>query len=87
MVKKIGEGVRVVLWGRSMGAVAALKYLSDNSEQGYVLSAVLDSPFQSLKELFMEIGKQKTNLPRLVLEVALNYLKPIVQKKAGFNID
>lgn len=61
-----------------MGAVATLRYLSLNTHQKNIQATVLDSPFQSLKELFLEIGRQKTNLPKIVLEVALKYLKPIV---------
>lgn len=41
---------QIVLWGRSMGAVTALNYLSKNMK--YIKNikvAVLDSPFVSLK--------------------------------------
>ena len=60
---------------------------TDNAHHKNIQATVLDSPFQSLKELFLEIGRQKTNLPKIVLEVALKYLKPIVESKANFDID
>jgi pimeloyl-ACP methyl ester carboxylesterase len=44
---------KFVLWGRSMGAVAALLYLQKISihENHQVMSAVFDSPFHSLEKL------------------------------------
>lgn len=47
--KRINQKIKLVLWGRSMGAVATLRYLLLNTTQKSVLAAVLDSPFQSLK--------------------------------------
>jgi len=41
--------------------------------------AIFDSPFKSLKDLFIQIGKQKTSFPEFILEMAYNYLKPIIQ--------
>lgn len=44
---------KFVLWGRSMGAVAALLYLQKIAIHGnhQVVSAVFDSPFHSLEKL------------------------------------
>ena len=66
---------------------SALRYLSIANNQKLIQVAVLDSPFYCLKDLFIEIGKERTNLPKIVLEVAMKYLKPIVEEKAKFNID
>lgn len=49
--------------------------------------AIFDSPFQSLHKLFIEIGKQRTNLPEIFLSVAYKYIKPIIMEKANFDID
>ena len=65
----------------------ALRYLAKNPKKKNVVISVFDSPFISLKELFLEIGKQKTSFPKLVLEMALKYIKPIIKKKADFNIE
>ena len=93
ITRSLDDEIKIVLWGRSMGAVTgiyqfmqALRYLMGNKKKNIVVS-VLDSPFQSLKELFLEIGKQKTSFPRLVLEMALKYIKPIIKKKANFYIE
>ena len=66
-----------------MGAVTgkflfnlALNFLLKNKYQ--VFMAVFDSPFRSLKELFVQIGRQKTSFPDFILEMAYNYLKPII---------
>jgi pimeloyl-ACP methyl ester carboxylesterase len=55
------------LWGRSMGAVAAVKYLSmmtnpstreSRSHKDYKINGlILDSPFQSLRELTIQLAK------------------------------
>jgi hypothetical protein len=49
--------------------------------------AILDSPFASLRRLFLEIGKQRTNFPEIVLNMVYKYLKPVIISKADFNID
>ena len=64
---------------------SALRYLAMNKEA--IKVAILDSPFASLKRLFLEIGKQRTNFPEIVLNMVFKYLKPIIISKADFNID
>lgn len=63
----------------------ALRFLALNRE--HIRVAVFDSPFQSLRKLFVEIGKERTNLPELLLNVAYKYIKPIILSKADFDID
>lgn len=48
---------------------------------------MFDSPFYSLEQLFLEIGKQKTNIPKFLLSIVYKYLKPVILEKAGFDID
>jgi hypothetical protein len=62
-----------------------LRYLSKNKND--IKVAIFDSPFQSLKQLFLEIGKQKTSLPQIILSVAYKYMKPIILEKANFDVD
>lgn len=67
------------LWAQSqveMHVNVALRYLSVHREP--IRVAIFDSPFQSLKKLFVEIGKQRTNLPEILLNVAYKYIKPII---------
>lgn len=65
---QINQEARFSLWGRSMGAVTgnlcyylALRYLALYREP--IKITVIDSPFESLKKLFLEIGKKHTNFP------------------------
>jgi dipeptidyl aminopeptidase/acylaminoacyl peptidase len=45
---ELPEISQIALWGRSMGAVSALLYLSSNDG---VTAAIFDSPFKSFKSL------------------------------------
>ena len=51
------EQSKFILWGRSMGAVAALLYLSAKSaltsgtERSKIIGGIYDSPFHSLEKL------------------------------------
>lgn len=47
-LRSLNSTITVCLWGRSMGAVAALQYAKKNNDIGL---AVYDSPFCSLREL------------------------------------
>jgi|JI6StandDraft_1071083.scaffolds.fasta_scaffold00210_30 esterase/lipase len=74
-----------------MGAVAgntiidsALRYTKKNDN---VNMAVYDSPFSSLRQLAIEIGKEKTRFPKFLIQLFLDYVKPIIAEKAKFNID
>lgn len=49
--------------------------------------AVYDSPFSSLRELAVEIGKEKTKFPKFLIQLFIDYVKPIIHEKAKFNID
>ena len=70
-----------------MGAVTAIRYLNSNPHNKLIKVGIFDSPFESLRQLFLEIGKVRTKLPSIVLQVAFKYLKPIVKEKADFDID
>lgn len=83
-LRGLNSCMTICLWGRSMGAVAALQYVKKNND---ISLAVYDSPFSSLRELAVEIGKQKTRFPKFFIELFLDYLKPIIAEKARFNID
>lgn len=71
----------IVLWGRSMGAVTALKYASiDQSIKGIIC----DSPFSSLYKLALELGEEKTSVPGLFLPPILKLVEKTIKEKAGF---
>lgn len=64
-IKDANTEARVILWGRSMGAVAALLFMHRQHDDVSVV--VLDSPFCNLKELVLHIGNSQTSLPKFML--------------------
>lgn len=73
----------ISIWGRSMGAVTALLYLNKNVE---VVSAVIDSPFKSLKSLIEDLVKKNSKIPMLILAAALKIISGTIEEKAKFSI-
>lgn len=77
--------VQVGLWGRSMGAVTALRYL--HKERDLTIAGILaDSPFTTLVELVYHLTSDKIFLPKLAINIALHYINKIVESKAKFSI-
>eukprot|EP01054_Gregarina_sp_Poly1_P000118 Gregarina_sp_Poly_1__117@NODE_1026_length_5316_cov_53_860735_g264_i1_p2_GENE_NODE_1026_length_5316_cov_53_860735_g264_i1NODE_1026_length_5316_cov_53_860735_g264_i1_p2_ORF_typecomplete_len270_score36_16Hydrolase_4/PF12146_8/2e22Peptidase_S15/PF02129_18/2_1e17DUF818/PF05677_12/8_3e12DUF1100/PF06500_11/1_2e11Abhydrolase_1/PF00561_20/2_3e11Peptidase_S9/PF00326_21/5_5e11Acyl_transf_2/PF02273_15/8_8e10Abhydrolase_6/PF12697_7/4_1e09DLH/PF01738_18/1_6e07BAAT_C/PF08840_11/2_6e06DUF1057/PF06342_12/5_7e06A len=74
------------LWGRSMGAVAALRYASKDA---LVLGMVCDSPFSNLRELAEELASDfvRIPLPRVLVSAALNMVRNTIKAKCGLDID
>ncbi|XP_057866215.1 uncharacterized protein LOC131073732 [Cryptomeria japonica] len=72
------------LWGRSMGAVTSLLY---GAEDPSIAGMVLDSPFSNLFDLMMElVDVYKIRLPKFTVKVAVQYMRRVIQKRAGFDI-
>jgi hypothetical protein len=63
---------KVCLWGRSMGAVAVLRHISEGKD---VALAVLDSPFSSLRDLIYERAGQLIRLPKFMLSLVVGRLE------------
>jgi alpha-beta hydrolase superfamily lysophospholipase len=82
------------LWGRSMGAAAAIKFMSMHPPKKCarlrceykVDGLVLDSSFQSLTELTIQIAKEKTSIPELLIKAVLMMIESSIEHKAGFKI-
>lgn len=72
---------QIVLWGRSMGAVTALKYASSDHT---IKGIICDSPFSSLQKLAIELGEVKTSLPRIILNPILKIVEQTIKEKADF---
>ena len=89
--KKFGVS-EFTLWGRSMGAVTALYYLTkhylmDHQQSGITVRAiVLDSPFASLKRLMYDIANSKTRLPEFIFAPIVTSIGERVQTKIGMNL-
>ena len=78
-VSKIG------LWGRSMGAVAAIMYANEHPQLIDVM--ILDSGFYSLKMLMKELIESKISLPSFIYDKVLNMVKETIKEKANFDLD
>jgi fermentation-respiration switch protein FrsA (DUF1100 family) len=67
----------IVLWGRSMGAVASVLYLANGSNEATknVAAVVLDSPFSSLKRLISEIVFKRTLIPSFVTKMLISFFE------------
>lgn len=80
------------LWGRSMGAVTILYYLTkqyfwNNLHSNIIIRAiVLDSPFSNMQKLMYEIGSSKISLPDFVFTPVINSIMERVTVKLGFNL-
>jgi len=72
------------LWGRSMGAVTAIFYASQDFG---VAGLVLDSPFSSFKKLAMELCKKYARVPGFVMKSVYSMVKKTCMKKTGMNLD
>lgn len=80
--KNIGK---FALWGRSMGAVVALKL---GMRKDLKISAlVLDSPFSSLKELCWELFTLHAASFRLVFKIVWKVLRKKIQQVHNFDLD
>eukprot|EP00923_Selenidium_pygospionis_P037775 GHVN01066134.1.p1 GENE.GHVN01066134.1~~GHVN01066134.1.p1 ORF type:complete len:434 (+),score=51.25 GHVN01066134.1:1514-2815(+) len=71
------------LWGRSMGAVAALLHGDRDPTIGCM---VLDSPFYSMRALAEELACS-WKLPKFMVSMAMKMLGKTIQEKAQFSID
>lgn len=71
------------LWGRSMGAVTALRYASTDSR---ISCLFCDSPFSDLKKLALDFAKDHSKVPAFLVKGALTFVKRSIKKRANFNI-
>lgn len=76
---------RIVLWGRSMGAVAALMYAQEHPDD--VSAMVLDSPFARFTQLVWDlIDRGQLTVPRLVVSMMLPMVRRSIRSRAKFDI-
>nr|CCA24963.1 serine protease family S09X putative [Albugo laibachii Nc14] len=78
------EDCKIVLWGRSMGAVASLLY----AEKDPAISVlVLDSPFSSLRQLALELVQEgKLGVPKILVKFVMQMLRQDIKRRAKFDI-
>lgn len=76
---------KIVLIGRSMGAVTALMYAAKDSS---IAGMVIDSPFSNLTKLIKEIGEQLLpRMPGFMVSMLTWFIRKSVKSRANFNID
>lgn len=63
----------LIVWGRSMGAVASVLALEE--EQSRVECLVLDSPFSSFERVAIETAAKKSFIPQFMIEMVIEPLK------------
>lgn len=84
IIKHIREKLgisQIVLWGRSMGAVTALRYAANDKK---INGLIIDSPFSSLHKLALEMGEEKTSIPGILLPPILKIVEQTIKEKGGF---
>mmetsp|Transcript_7810 Transcript_7810/g.23906 ORF Transcript_7810/g.23906 Transcript_7810/m.23906 type:complete len:573 (-) Transcript_7810:395-2113(-) len=76
---------RLVLWGRSMGAVTAL--LVAATREPDVAALVVDSAYSSLRQLSLDVARAgAAGVPAVVARSALRWIRDSVSRRAGFDI-
>lgn len=68
---------KIALWGRSMGAVTALRYAAKNPNA--ISVAIYDSPFKSLKSLIGDLCKKNSKIPMFILSGALKIISSTIK--------
>lgn len=72
---------KVVLWGRSMGAVTSLVYSSKEENGKTVDGIVLDSPFSCFQTMVNDIVRQRVNIPLCFVNSALYFMNNTIKNK------
>ncbi|DBA01140.1 TPA: hypothetical protein N0F65_001768 [Lagenidium giganteum] len=83
-LRESGEVSNIILWGRSMGAVAALLYAETDPE---INALVLDSPFSSLPQLATElVADGKLGVPKIAVNLVMRLIRRDIKKRAKFDM-
>jgi pimeloyl-ACP methyl ester carboxylesterase len=84
-IRKSGDASTINLWGRSMGAVAALLFAQ--SEPGAISAMVVDSPFSSLPLLATELVEDgKLGVPKIAVKLVMRLIRRDIKKRAKFDM-
>lgn len=84
-LRSAGMATAVALWGRSMGAVAAIRRAAKDPD---IAACVLDSPFSDLSIVVEEyVGRLKFPVPSLLLGAVLSRIRSEIKSRADFDLD
>ncbi len=76
---------RIGVWGKSMGACAALRYRT-LALHPQVCFLVIDSSFDKLKHALISIAKEHSKAPTFAIKTFMYFLSKTVQDKAHFDV-
>ncbi|ETV75517.1 hypothetical protein, variant 1 [Aphanomyces astaci] len=90
-LQSTGEVSNIILWGRSMGAVASILCAAEEADDvaggACITAMVLDSPFSSLKQLAMDlVDDGKLNVPKFAVSIVMRFLRRDIQRRAKFDM-
>lgn len=89
LMMKTDEVCGVALWGRSMGAVAAVMYAAKDP---WIRCIVLDSPFSNLRLLIHDIverhgGRTAQYVPNVIVDGIVGRIRKRIMTRAAFDMD
>jgi len=77
---------RIILWGRSMGAVASILFAAEPSNKGIISGLILDSPFSSFRRMIHDVVTIRKNVPLCIINAFLYFILKTIKKKTGVNL-
>lgn len=80
LMRTLGQR-KFVLWGRSMGAVAAILYAA--GKQPHIKSMVLDSPFSDVEQMVRDAGNSYISLGEYLALFLFSMVKNDIKKHIG----
>jgi pimeloyl-ACP methyl ester carboxylesterase len=78
---------KIVLWGRSMGAVSSLLYAEDPNNCRLISGLILDSPFSAFNQMVEDIVKSKCWIPGCFISCFMFFVKRTIAEKTGADMD
>ena len=76
----------LAIWGRSMGAVTAILYASNNPKG--IQALVLDSPFSNFKQVALHLARKNAKVvPGFLLKIVLSMVRNSIKIRAKFDIN
>lgn len=77
---------KIVLWGRSMGAVAAVLFAQHENNQSLISGLILDSPFSSFKRMVHDVVTTRAKVPTCLINCLLYFVLKTIKKKTGVSL-
>ena len=74
---------QLVVWGRSMGAVAAILFAAEKANRGHFSGLILDAPFSSFKRMVYDVITCQKNIPLCFIDAALYFILKTIKHKTG----